>query len=54
MRILEDHERVRWFFTTIATAAKWITSVAAASVVLIDAAKWGVAELLALQLPVAR
>lgn len=45
LKMLEDHERARWFWATAALVAKWITSVAAGSVVVISALKWGFGEI---------
>lgn len=42
--MLEDHERARWFWSTVGIAAKWVTSVSAATVILITALKWGFGE----------
>ena len=45
LKMLEDHERARWFWSTIAMAAKWVTSVGAATAILIAMMKWGLGEL---------
>lgn len=45
LKMLEDHERARWFWSTIAMAAKWVTSVGAATAILIATMKWGLGEL---------
>lgn len=44
LKMLEDHERARWFWATMVAIAKWITSVAAAAAVLITLMKWGFGE----------
>ncbi len=45
LKMLEDHERVRWFWSNIGVAAKWVTSVGAATALLIATMKWGLMEL---------
>jgi hypothetical protein len=45
LKMLEDHERARWLWSTVGVAAKWVTSVSAATVIFITATKWGLGEL---------
>src|SRR5258706_329553 len=41
LQMLEDHERARWFWSTIGIAIKWIVSVGTATAILIATMKWG-------------
>lgn len=46
LKMLENHERTRWIWSSIALAAKWVSSVAAATAILIAVSKWGLAEII--------
>ncbi len=39
--MLEDHERARWFWSTMGMTVKWIVSVGTATAILIATMKWG-------------